>query len=90
MNGDLDVAIETQTKAVALLPPGRSADRIEIESNLMKYLLEGVPGLTPHARLGTSSTQFRFLSLPRSMLARMKSSGLASKRGGASAEEAPP
>ena len=41
MNGDIDAAIETQTKAVALLAPGPSADRIELESTLVKYLLEG-------------------------------------------------
>ncbi|MCH8963861.1 MAG: serine/threonine protein kinase [Planctomycetes bacterium] len=41
MNGDIDAAIETQTKAVALLGPGPSALRSELESNLLKYLLEG-------------------------------------------------
>ena len=41
MNGDLHTAIETQTKAVALLAPGPSALRSELESNLVKYLLEG-------------------------------------------------
>ncbi len=41
MSGDIAAAIETQTKAVALLPPGPSADRSELESNLVKYLLEG-------------------------------------------------
>ena len=40
MNGDIDAAIETQTKAVDLLAPGPSAMRGEIESNLLKYLLE--------------------------------------------------
>ncbi len=41
MNGAIDAAIETQTKAVALLAPGPSALRSELESNLVKYLLEG-------------------------------------------------
>ncbi len=41
MTGDIAAAIETETKAVALLPPGPSADRSEFESNLLKYLLEG-------------------------------------------------
>ncbi len=41
MNGDIAAAIETQTKAVALLAPGPSALRSELESNLVKYLLEG-------------------------------------------------
>ena len=41
MNGDIDMAIETQTKAVAFLRPGPSALRGELESNLVKYLLEG-------------------------------------------------
>jgi tetratricopeptide (TPR) repeat protein len=41
MNGDVETAIETQTKAVALLAPGPSALRSELESNLVKYLLEG-------------------------------------------------
>jgi len=41
MNGDIDAAIETQTKAVALLAPGDSALRSELESNLVKYLLGG-------------------------------------------------
>ncbi|MCH8880547.1 MAG: hypothetical protein IID34_11775, partial [Planctomycetes bacterium] len=41
MTGDVDAAIETQTKAVALLGPGPSGLRSELESNLLKYLLEG-------------------------------------------------
>ena len=40
MNGDIDAAIETQTKAVALLLPGPSGLRTDLESNLVKYLLE--------------------------------------------------
>ena len=41
VTGDIDAAIETQTKAVALLAPGPSALRSELESNLVKHLLEG-------------------------------------------------
>ncbi len=41
MTRDIDTAIETQTKAVGLLPSGPSAGRSELESNLLKYLLEG-------------------------------------------------
>ena len=41
MNGDIDAAIETQSKAVALLDPDPSALRGELESNFVKYLLEG-------------------------------------------------
>ena len=41
MTGDIAAAIETQTKAVSLLGPGPSALRSELESNLLKYLLEG-------------------------------------------------
>ena len=41
MAGDIDTAIVTQSKAIALLPPGSSALRSELESNLVKYLLEG-------------------------------------------------
>ncbi len=41
MTGDIAAAIETLTKAVALLPPGPAPLRSELESNLVKYLLEG-------------------------------------------------
>ncbi len=41
MTGDINAAIETATKAVAALAPGASSLRSELESNLVKYLLEG-------------------------------------------------
>ena len=37
MTGDTAKAIETQVKAVSLLPPGESSVRTEIEANLAKY-----------------------------------------------------
>jgi hypothetical protein len=39
MTGDSNAAVETQMKAVALLPPGPSLDRTDFESSLVKYLL---------------------------------------------------
>jgi tetratricopeptide (TPR) repeat protein len=38
MTGDSNAAIETQRKAIALLPPGPSIDRTDLESSLAKYL----------------------------------------------------
>jgi tetratricopeptide (TPR) repeat protein len=37
MTGDTGKAIETQQKAVSLLPPGKSTFRTELEANLVKY-----------------------------------------------------
>ncbi len=40
MTGNIDAAVGTETKAVALLPPGPSVLRSDLESSLARYLVE--------------------------------------------------